>query len=1272
MLSHWMILAASLGQTTQPAEPVKTPATPAVTIAASADLPTTRPANPPVMRVSAPTTQPVNPLDSLDFSQFGELSGDPVDIQVTPDGSLIIVANEHDQRILEKVIGMMNKGIDHTFKLFKLKHASAGDIAPRIQEFWTKVKSPGTGKLSAHDKITVIAEPRANTLMVGATNDAMIQITSIIETLDSPAFGAEFDFHQVPLQHRQANEAAQILKDMLKAREQKLNISKSLFDITPVPSNNSLIISASKEDLVIIKQLIEAIDVEPTAVGGGVVKMAVYPLLKSVARDLADVLNDMLKTETDAAKAAKETIRRLQVQLRSPDGTPMELPPVDLEKPIKLFAEPGTNSIIVASIEQNLEPIGELIKLLDSVPLAEETMIRVFPLQFADGEALLANLRDMFDQGKNLPEQPGKTIPGAVPPGITGSMVYNIGLSSDKRTNTIIASGRMEQLLIVQQIIEAVDVEEHANLFVPRIIKLEYADPRRIAEIATKIADQRLEIAKDLGPTAEKRERVLISDDARTNSMIVVARDDNFNEIESLAKRLDTIPKDLLEDIHIVNLKNLTAADIADKIETLWERRLNLLPEGNLKQDQPVIVTDSRSNALIIASNKEDFAAIEALIQRLEDQKLNPMADIRMIMLEHNEAGRVADIVKNLFDERLKQSLGKGQEEQPSDRIAVVDEPMANAILIASSQSNFDEVKRLVEKLDQPPSVDSLYKIHYIRNADVKDVGEKLDKLFSDGIFTGVRDQELPESLKKVTIVPDMRSSALIVSASPQNMAIVDSLIKDLDRTDIPELPARWRFFQIEHADVVNVADMLDQLFEGMRDTLDDEADQLNVKLIPDIRSNTLIVAGTRYAVDRAVELIPKLDQKNVEPTSRVVVYDLKQAAAAQLQEVLTELFDKRADDDAKGKRTPITIIADDGSNSLIVTASSEDHLITEGLLTKLDRKSTLAEQMQIFPLARAKAKDISDTLTDLIEKQQNDRKAPFSVTPDERTNSLVIFAPPDLMRQIDKIVPKLDDARPKTEMAVKVFRLRNQNAEDFAELLDKFFEAAGAGKESEARQLIIRFTHIDPSTGVEMVRSLVHQDISITPDKATNTLLISAPDDHIEMMAMLIEMLDSVAPKVATVASFPLRNADATEMKELLEELFDPEQGEDGERRTLVIGGPDGAAGSPPAAGGSSSGSNLDIAFSVDRRTNTLIAAGSESYIKMVERLVLQLDYEEIDQRVVRVVPIHNKPADELAETLEEYFRSESDALESATTGEEAAVRQLERQVTVQHGGEA
>jgi type II secretion system protein D len=702
--------------------------------------------------------------------------------------------------------------------------------------------------------------------------------------------------------------------------------------------------------------------------------------------------------------------------------------------------------------------------------------------------------------------------------------------------------------------------------------------------------------------------------------------------------------------------------------------------KGEAVTDKPVVITDARSNALVIASNKEDYIAIEALVKQLEDQPLAPSSEIHIEVLKHNDASKLGPQLQDLFKQRAQMRLAKGQEEQPSERIAVVADATTNTLLIASGRENYDEIVGLLSKLDIPLDVAGVVRLFPLQHVDATLAAKLIEDLFQKGIQhgAGAPGAAVPESQKKVSIVTDTRTNALIVSATPENFSIVETLLKQIDTSEQPSIiTPESRIFQIRYADAVKLADMLTKLLDGLKKSLPEpDASQLNMTFLADDRSNTVIATGSRFGMRRTQELVEKIDRAPGIPSGEPKVYALKYATASKLAQMLTDLFEKKKPSGGQSVRTPVYILADEGSNSLIITAPIEEHSTVTGLLQMLDRPSTLSQLMEIIPLQKAKAEDLADTMTKLLEKQQTGatKGTPFSIAAEPRTNSLIVFAGPDMMSNIRIIAEKLDTTQPIMELGLRVITLKQAKAEDLAKRLTDFLKGASAGGTAGGGKAglssIISFKSFDEATQKEVLRKLVQQDITITADARTNSLLVLAPADSADMLATLIETLDAVRPITAEIQMFLLRNADAEETKTLLDELFQTGTkggggGAQGQpERRLEIAGAVGAAAA--TAAGAAGAAAVELAFSVDKRTNTLIAAGSPEYLEIAAQVVDRLDSLDLQNRVQRIVKLRNGVAEDVAKTMESYFKAEQQALQ-VKGAEESVITQLERQVTVQ-----
>ena len=1033
-------------------------------------------------------------LQSID-PKLLNLSGAELDVEIIGD-QLILRGNEDDLDVIELLVTVLQQTKQRRqLRVITVTEKDANDLAskagPALRDMLRRPNQDPEDDVS----ITALS---ANILLISALPDDMDFVVDTILAVDT----IKEDLPPIeqlvfPIKHRRASLVAEQLDEIVKKIQEKKGATgaKSEIQIIANDANNTIMVLAAEAERAKIQQLLNELDVEPVA-GWGEVKLTFYPLLHSKAKELADVITELLKNETDR-EAAEETIYRMQISKSMPDGKVIELPPIDLQRPTRILADEGTNSLIVATVEENVIPLGELIRLLDGVPVAEEIGIKLFPLKFADAQTIADLLGKLFDDGKNLPEDPDGSGAQSVAEGTLGQAVaYNVSLTPDLRTNTLIVTGRSEQLALVEMIITELDRPATALKFPLRFIPFEHTEATTIGEIIKELFEQRFAAleATNAGAAALERDRVFLTVDIRSNSLIISASEENYQEIVTLSRQLDTIPAKLFDQIRIVRLERLNAADLKEKIDELWQRKAELRRVEERFEDMPVVVVDERSNSLIIASSIEDF----------------------------------------------------------------------------------DEIERLVEVLESQPLIDDT------------------------------------------------------------------------------------RLFKLEFADAVVLEEMLTQLFEDIAGRSESFTAPT---IMADPRSNALIVAATRDGMERAEELIARLDVKPGPLSSVFKVYPLEQASATALAPRMQELFDSRSEgQEITG--TPIVILPDETSNSLVCSASRDDHEIIVELLSLLDRPSSLAKQFEIFPLKLAKAPRVAETLESLFQSQAeggSGRADAIATEADERTNSIIVWASPAQMANIREVIERLDTSKPAMETTMRVIRLRQALAEDFADLLRRTIVGENAGEDNE-RAMIVSWAQRMPN-GEERIRTLLRQDIHVEPDPRTNSLLVMAPSDSIDMLEALIRDFDAIRPIRSEIRLFPLINSDAQAMADQLAELFDREGGggEGDQRSQLVFG--DTIGDLDVASVGQ------DLRFAADTRTNTLIAAGAEVDLRMVEELVRFLDSQEAEDRVIQVIQTKYVAPDLIASAIQGFNQQEQDVLGDGGDNESQA-RRAERQISVESMG--
>jgi len=1187
------------------------------------------------------------------------LSGAEVEIEVVGD-AIIIHGIESDLAVLEELINQIDREVPPLgYEVVQLKNKNAQQVATAVQQAMQKLlpRDPRP------EEIVTVTPISSNVLLITGPDNRLNDAKRIVTLLDqSQPSLPESERFTYKLEHIKAAEAKSKLETLIEAlRRRQGEDPATEIEIVPLEASNSLLIVAPTDEHKKIADLLAEIDVEPVQ-GFGDLQLVYFPLINSDATALAEVLNELLATaQTD--EELTETIRRLRMVKADLDGNLKELPPINLERQIKLIPDEDSQALICATASENIEPLGELIKLLDGVPLAVEQGLRVFALDHADAISVKRLLDDMFEVGKTLARSaPGTDATDAVPTNAIGkSLVYNIGVTADARTNTLIVAGRQEQLLMIDGIIEKLDVEAMDIKHPLRLIQLTDADATRVGAVIEKLWDRRIEVMEQmkLGDAAIARERIYVTVDLRSNSLIVAASESSLAEIATIAQRLETAPDRFNDQIRLINCQNTSAADLKSKIDELWQRKAELRGEAEQPQDAPVVVADQRSNSLVIASSPEDFAEIKRLVDQLESQPLAPIAEIRLITLANNDASMIGDMLRQLFEERLQQRLVSGQEENPADRVAIAVEPATNTLLIASSRENFEEMTRIINKIDVEPDLQGVVRIFPLTNAQASTVSDRIQELFDQGLYTGVvaADNQISEQRQKVALIADERSNAIIASASKTNLTIIEKLIEQMDGDEPPMLNADTRLFQLKFADAVKLANMLDQLFEGMASGADDEF--IAPTIVPEPTSNTLIVTGARDAIKRATELVNSLD---VEPQFKTTirVYPLEQASAARLTIKMQEIFDARGEG-ADTERTPVALMPAEATNAIIASASEEDHRLVQHLLGLLDVPSTISRQVQIFPLAAAKAEPTAELLEQLFESQAEGagsgaRADVLAVQPDRRTNSLIVWAAQSELENIAAVIEKLDTSRPGPQMMVRVIPLKRALAEELAETLLNTINGEDGGTGDDAQAVVLTFDEEQPD-GTIVPRKLLRQDINIQPDLRTNSLFVMAPAASMDMLVGLIRSIDRIPPTVSEIRMFTLINADAQEVVDVLTELFEEQATQEGPETQLQI--------AEVSTTGETRKPGQLLRFTANRRTNTVIAAGSQTDLDMIETLIRNMDRQDNEERTRLVFEPQYVPAADVATALRDYFQEE-DELYSELDDTSSILRRAERRVTV------
>lgn len=176
-------------------------------------------------------------------------------------------------------------------------------------------------------------------------------------------------------------------------------------------------------------------------------------------------------------------------------------------------------------------------------------------------------------------------------------------------------------------------------------------------------------------------------------------------------------------------------------------------------------------------------------------------------------------------------------------------------------------------------------------------------------------------------------SNAIVISDLASNIARINALISQMDQSAIQETD----ILPLEYAVAEDVVKMLEQLNKSEAAQAGGEE---TVLLVADTRTNSVLVTGDELQRARMRALVEHLDTPLQRAGNVKVVY-LKYAKAADVAQVLTKVMQNIGRlDSSKSKSSgghDATIEADEGTNSLIITADTDEMAALESVIYQLD-----------------------------------------------------------------------------------------------------------------------------------------------------------------------------------------------------------------------------------------------------------------------------------------------------------------------------------------------
>jgi general secretion pathway protein D len=180
-------------------------------------------------------------------------------------------------------------------------------------------------------------------------------------------------------------------------------------------------------------------------------------------------------------------------------------------------------------------------------------------------------------------------------------------------------------------------------------------------------------------------------------------------------------------------------------------------------------------------------------------------------------------------------------------------------------------------------------------------------------------------------------SNAIIISDIRANIDRMEKIIASMDQSAVKET----EIIKLRYGVSTDVVEMLKTLEKSRAGEGADASKEAT--LVADKRTNSVVVTADELSIERIKSLIDYLDIP-LEQSGNVRVMYLEYADATEVAEVLTRVMQNlsRLDDEASGRSRAAnsaksTIEADAGTNSLIITADTDEMAALESVIARLD-----------------------------------------------------------------------------------------------------------------------------------------------------------------------------------------------------------------------------------------------------------------------------------------------------------------------------------------------
>lgn len=1082
-------------------------------------------------------------------------------ISAAPDrasNSVIVWANDTDFESLGPLVAAMAEPVTDSPRVVKVYPLSTvranralasvrdfvspsptGRQARRVRATRVAIEGQGGDELVAEldsSKISVSSGPGNTSLIVSAPADAIAAIDRFIALIDQTPAESHMGIRRYPLEYADAQSLSRSLTQLFNAQRQS-NPDLPRPAIVADQRSNTLLITAASKQHEEIEQILPSLDL---AIADDTSSLEIFRLTQNTATSVSRAIDTFLLSRDPAARSK-----------------------------IQLSADDTVGVLFVRAPEEELVVIRQMVTDLDKVTDAD-LPIRTITLERADAQQVAQAITKFFaDIGATTGTNQRNRKP-------------RIAITADSRSGTIVVAANDTDYEQIESLVSTFDGSPEAKDLIYRIYRLQHARASDLGGMVQSISwEMQFERRFNRNQPSQNQDRVYVEANDRLNAIVVLASPDRVDTIERIITELD-VPEDSMGELALkaIVLEKSDADAVARVITAstatpgwrIWQGR---------DPDAVVAQVDRARNAVLLVGKRERVELAAGFVEEIEKAGSEGGGTVKTIRLEHARAGRAAGALNRFFVLRAR------AQGVAVTGVTVIGSDDGNVIIVAANDTDTALIESMIADIDQPEmGEDRSIEVYILSNANVNETSRTVSSMFPN---RGGRTED------RVIVTPQSQTNSIIVSAPSKLHSPISQLISELDSPPTDE-NMRILTVSLDSAVATEVASSLQQALP----------ENINVKITPVVRSNSLLLTGSDDAVQLVLQRIEELDAEPVREFMEFKRIRLEHADAFDVYSTLRTVVRSRP---AGPSGAVAGVDYDSDENSVALSATSDEIEYLMSIIEQLDKPSDIERRTEFVALEYANAPQVAEALDVFFGPFAVAAATPgarrVTIVPDEASNSLVISADESEWDSILNLLGTLDSEKYDTSRQLAVIKLEYADAASVAGALDEGFKATleSGIRRDQARQQNRQQNGRDNQASAPTLLIRDEDLPTVSAERETNSLVVFATRRDLERIRGIVEQIDRAEfAEYPEARIIPVQSGRPSEIATAIRELYGRQPGNQGKRSVLVFG---------------------------DNASRTLIVRADERTFLQIQALADAVQEQSDQQGVrVRVLTLKNAPA--------------------------------------------